>query len=236
MTNKTVIQCATPPEFDALRTAFDGIEVERFGKRSFFYGSSAKGLGDCLVLRGSVGKVWAAASAEFAISHWSPCAVVDFGAAGGLRSELKVGDLVLADEIVEHDVRNAWDGKRPLVRGKGDRFATWFEGVPEFPQFKISETGGGRITRGCIAAGDQDIQTPSEREELAKATGAIAATWESSAVGRVCELHSVPFISVRVITDLGTDELRAEYKQGIAKALLPAAKTLASWLRSSQLG
>lgn len=246
--NKTVlIQCATPPEFDALREAFGGAVVEKVGKRRFFTVRTASGVGEpepaarasIVVLCGSIGKVWAAASAEFAIGRWAPGLVMDFGAAGALASGLEVGDLVLAEKVVEHDVSAAMGGLPSAPTAQGATLAglrgffrsgSWLENVPAYPRFARLESGV-RATRGCIAAGDKDIQTPEDRARLAASVGALAATWESSAIGRVCKFHGVPYLSVRVITDRGNhDEFLAEYQAGVARALTPAARALAEVL------
>ncbi len=230
MKKPVVIQCATPPEFNALHDAFGKPALEKAGKRQFFAATASH----CVVLRGSVGKVWAAASAEFAIGRWQPGLVIDFGAAGALVPGLVVGDLVLAEKVIEHDVSAAEGGLPWVPAALGPTFAdlhgefagdSWLEKTPSYPEF-IKITSGPRITRGRLAAGDKDIQSVQERKELAERVNAIAATWESSAVGRVCKFHGVPFLSIRVITDLGTDEFLAEYKAGAARALLPAARAL----------
>ena len=171
---------------------------------------------------------------EFAIGRWAPVLVVDFGAAGSLVPGLGVGDLVLAEKIIEHDV-SAVKGALPSVMASlGEAFEalhqgvlsqSWLQSVPSYPEF-VRRVEDVRITRGVLAAGDKDIQTPAERTALAESVGAIAATWESSAVGRVARFHGVAYVSLRVITDLGSDEFLAEYKAGVSKALGPAARVL----------
>lgn len=222
-----VIQCATPPEFKALRVALGGPEVQKIGKRQFVAASDR----NIIVLKGALGKVFAAASAEFAIMTWAPRLLVDFGAAGGLIPELRVGDLVLADKIIEHDV-SAAKGARPTVEIPDE----WYSGFLKLED--VNETSiryGGKSRRGTLAAGDRDIQTLEDREALAKSSGAIAVTWESSAIARVSHFHAIPFLSIRVVTDCGTgknhDEFLAEYKAGAEKALLPAAQYLVSLLK-----
>lgn len=198
-----VFQCATPFEIEAMRAAFEaafgGASSEKVGKRQF---CSA---GDCVAFRGAVGKVWAAASAEFAIARWSPDLMVDFGAAGALNPELCVGDIVVAERVVEYDVVSSNGRVRPV-------------------RLFVPEGAPGEFKRGIIAAGDRDVQTVEERRALAKKWGADAVTWETSAVARVSDLHGVPCLSVRVITDVGSDELKAEYLENASKALAPAAR------------
>lgn len=216
--DKTVIQCATLPEVRALEEVLGRPEIRQIGRRRYVERDSV------IVVRGSVGKVWAAASAEFAINQWTPKLVVDFGAAGALRGELKTGDLVIADQVIEHDWEAAEGLLPPVAVAPG--FAS---DVAAFPTL-TGLADGIRATRGAVASGDRDIQTVGQRSELAARTGAVAATWESSAIGRVCAFHGVPYVSVRVITDVGGEgsgaEFLEEYKKGASSVLVPAARAL----------
>lgn len=232
-----VIQVATPPEFQAMHQALGAPTIEKAGKRQFFVS------GERIVLRGAVGKVWAAASAEFAIARWAPSLVIDFGAAGGLVPGLRVGDIVVAEKVIEHDSA-AIDGNRNLAPeglsqalaevGKWLEPEAWLRKVPRYPDFISVE--GVRACSGAVASGDKDIVSVEERAALASRHDAIAATWESAAVGRIARFHGVSYLSVRVITDLGApgashDEVYAEYKKGVARALPPAAAALVGLLK-----
>ena len=232
-----LIQCATPFEFEALRQAFRAGRVEQAGKRPYFEANTSSG--KCVVLRGAVGKVWAAASAEFAIGRWQPQLMIDFGAAGGLVPELRVGDIVLAEKVIEYDVSASGNGLPQVVFAHASSFGagTWIQDAPQFSKFIELNLKGFdvpvRVTRGRLASGDRDVHTLEERTALAKQIEAIAATWETSAIGRICKFHETPYLSIRVITDVGAarsvsrDEFLAEYRDGVAKALLPVAKAIA---------
>lgn len=204
---RTVVQAATPYEIEALRRAFGGPALERIGKRRWFERDGV------VVVSGGVGKAYAAAACEFAIGRWSPSLYVDFGAAGALTGDFRAGDLVLATGVVEHDVQAA------VGRPKGLRVSTrWREGVEA-------------LRPGVIAAGDRDVDGVSERRALHEQTGAVATCWESGAIARICGLHGVEFVAVRVITDCGEAALLEEYKRGATLHLPPAAERLVELLK-----
>ena len=54
-------------------------------------------------LRG-VGKVNAAVCSQTMILKYSPDIMINVGVAGGLSDEFKIGDIAVADSVVEHDM------------------------------------------------------------------------------------------------------------------------------------
>lgn len=211
-----IIQTATPPEFKALQLAFGAKDILIAGKRKCFQAGP-----DIFVLSGGLGKSFAAASAEYAIDAWSPNLVLDFGAAGALVEGLRAGDLVCSNSVVEHDIA-------PLKKQSEPIPARVLPGVPLFPSFRTigedeREQQGVRVCVGGIAAGEENIETVEQRRALAARFNAIAVTWETSAIARVCGFHNVPFASLRMITDVGEGELLEEYKRGVREHLDRAA-------------
>ena len=59
---------------------------------------------DCVVARCNVGKVNAAICAQTMILHYAPDRIINSGVAGGIGADVKIGDLVLADGAIQHDV------------------------------------------------------------------------------------------------------------------------------------
>lgn len=205
-----IIQTSTPPEFKAMQLAFGVKDILIAGKRKCI-----RARPDVFVLSGGLGKSFAAASAEYAIDAWTPNLVIDFGAAGALVEGLRAGDLVNSNSVVEHDIA-------PLKKRSDPIPARTIADVPEFPSFKTIADGL-RVCVGGIAAGEENIETVEQRRDLASRFNAIAVTWETSAIARVCGFHNVPFASVRMITDVGEGELLEEYKRGVKEHLDRAA-------------
>lgn len=212
-----IIQTATPPEFKSMQLAFGNQNVLIAGKRKCFQAAP-----DIFVLSGGLGKAFAAASTEYAIETWSPNLIIDFGAAGSLVDGLRRGDLVVADAVVEHDLPPLKKRDHPLP-------AQVLGGISRFPETQILDDRT-RGSVGIIASGEENIETVDERRTLANRFGAIAVTWETASIGRVCHFHKVAFASVRMITDIGEDELLEEYKRGVVENLDHAARVFAEKL------
>src|SRR5699024_7060600 len=57
-----------------------------------------------VLLKSGIGKVNAAMSTTILLEIYKPDYVINTGSAGGLDSDLDIGDLVISNEVVHHDV------------------------------------------------------------------------------------------------------------------------------------
>ena len=63
------------------------------------YGSNS-----VVIVRSGIGKVNAAACAQVLIDHFAVDCIINVGVAGGIYNELKIGDIVISTDTVEHDM------------------------------------------------------------------------------------------------------------------------------------
>jgi adenosylhomocysteine nucleosidase len=93
---------AMPEEIAALRAGLSSSELQFGAGREFALGAiDAQPL---MLAFSRWGKVAAAATAAHALSRYPIQAVVFTGIAGALKQDLKIGDLVLADRLFQHDL------------------------------------------------------------------------------------------------------------------------------------
>ncbi len=114
---------------------------------------------ETVVALGGLGKVQFGIQTQYLIDKIMDLkAVLCAGASGALGAELSVGDVVVATETIEHDIRKSG---RPLI--------------PRFPsntllltQFKhLSEKRRSyNLHFGAIASGDEDIVSDTRKKEL----------------------------------------------------------------------
>ena len=107
----------------------------------------------------------------------TPPWVLACGYSGALRPDMKVGDVVVADSIVDsHGQELSVDLRMPTAGVKG-------------------------LHRGRFVTSDEMVRTIREKQELAERHDAIAVDMESLAVAQVCRESGTPFMAVRVISD-----------------------------------
>ena len=58
-----------------------------------------------------------------------------------------------------------------------------------------------RVRTGALITTAKVIETVSEKEDLARHTGAIAVDMETAAIRRLCEARGIPMLAVRAISD-----------------------------------
>jgi adenosylhomocysteine nucleosidase len=102
-----------------------------------------------------------------------PDFLISSGFAGGVREDLQVGDLILAENFSD---RQLLAKAEQILTGRSVGIVKMF-------------------TAATI------IDSLAERNEIARANGAAAVDMETAAIATVCAAKGVPMLSLRVITD-----------------------------------
>lgn len=174
------------------------------------------------------GKVNSAVNAYKLISEHHPDCIISTGCAGGIASDVKLLDVVVAEQVAYHD---CWYGE-PNEYGQVQGFPARFNAHPALIQAarsllpsatgkgrgnvpqgepcpRIASPNAGRLRFGLMASGDRFC---SGREDtaaiLAHFPDALACDMESGSISQVCHMCGVPFMSMRVISDTADEENR----------------------------
>ena len=201
-----------------------------------------------VVARCGMGKVSAAMGVQRLIDEWHVSCVVVCGLAGGLAPGLRVGDIVVGETFVQHDLDASPIFPRFQVPGLGiERFAaspglvaaaegaarevsTTLGAKTESPAVPRVSTGGVHDTvvpgipavhRGLIVTGDQFIKDEQRHAILNDFPDALCVEMEGGAIAQVCYLNDVPFVIVRVISDTADGDAPADFLQFVNE-LAPA--------------
>lgn len=180
---------------------------------------------DTVCVLSRIGKVAAAATAATLIERFGVTHIVFTGVAGSVDAGVKVGDIVIADALVQHDMNSAPLFPRfevPLLGQalfSSDRhLSDWlFDAAGRFvaedvdrmvaqADRELFRLDRPRVHRGLIGSGDEFIHGPQRRGELRRAfPQLLAVEMEGAAVAQVCFEFGVPFAVIRTISD-GADE------------------------------
>lgn len=149
---------------------------------------------DIKLVRAGIGKVNAAISTINLIRDFTPDCIINTGVAGGLDSCLDIMDVVAADRICYHDM---WCGEGNAP-GQVQGLPVYFQCAPEL----VSKAAGIVDHVGLICSGDQFIDSREKGRSIKDAfPEALAVDMESAAIAQVCLLDSIPFLTMRVISD-----------------------------------
>jgi 5'-methylthioadenosine/S-adenosylhomocysteine nucleosidase len=249
------ILAALPEELGDLIAAMraDGeMKTVTLGRRDYHVGTVHGAA--CVVTLARVGKVAAAATVSALIHVFGVSGVVFTGVAGGVSRTVRVGDVVVADTLLQHDLDASPLFPRYEVPLLGiTHFATDVELTARLKAacaLFVAEEGarfgerfglaGATLHGGLIISGDRFVSSEPEVVALRDALpDALAVEMEGAAIAQVCAEHDVPFALVRTISDTADDHatqsfshflsaIASSYSSGILKRFLTLHATTAA--------
>ena len=123
------ILCAIPEELRHFSPS--SLSAARLGGREYFQGKH--GSHELTLVESGIGKVNSAVASTVLIQHFSCELLIFSGVAGGLDPSLQIGDLVIAEELWQHDYGTIID--QELI---AHRAGTLPMGIPkENPPFRL---------------------------------------------------------------------------------------------------
>ncbi len=174
-----------------------------------------------LVLETGVGGSATEAAAQWLLGSpmlqdvpYRPKLVLAAGFAGALREDLRVGDVVLANEILDADGK-VWP-------------ATWPGTLP-------GDEWRPPLHRCRLATAQQLLTTSAEKEALRQGSDAAAVDMETAVLARHCKQRGIPFGCVRAISDDLHTALSPELVQLVAGGRVSLGRLLAALVGRPQL-
>jgi adenosylhomocysteine nucleosidase len=213
--------CAIPEELEHLRALMNTVSTTNLAHIRFDEGLLD---GHRVVLAGAgMGKVNAAVVTTLLAESFGCRVVVLSGVAGGLDPELHIGDVVIADRLIQHDVGTIENDALQRYQAGHVAFinptdalgysmdpellATVRDGLDDIELPPLSQSAGGRDRRprvvyGTILTGDQYVHCEITRQRLHRELAGRAVEMEGGAVAQVCESLGMSWIVIRALSDL----------------------------------
>lgn len=219
--SRLAIVAAMPEELQTVLDAIPDEAPRQHGGRTFWCGHW-EGHEVVAVLSG-IGKVAAATTTATLLSTFEIDAVLFAGVAGGLGDGVQVGDVVVATELLQHDLDASPLFPRFEIPGRGvSRLATdaaLSQAVAQAATQALATRGPAlaglgtpRVHQGLIVSGDRFVSSASESNALRQALpDALAVEMEGAALAQVCHDFGVPFAVVRTISDRADDTAHVDF-------------------------
>ena len=232
---KLGIIAAMKIEAELIEAAMTDIVRETCGSIEFCLGKI--GNTDIVLAVCGIGKVFAAMCAQTMILKYAPDCIVNSGVAGTLSESLSIGQIALAEQVVQHDMDTSPIGDPVgLISGINVIY------VPTDPTVTaVLATAVGKegvpYQRGTVASGDQFI-CQSEVKVRIKSNfetpdkPVIACEMEGAAIGQVCYVNRVPYGILRAISDGGDEQAFADYPTFLAAAAETATKVMLTFVEN----
>lgn len=179
---------------------------------------------EVVVVLSRIGKVAAATTATLLLSEFEVSRIVFTGTAGGLAPGVNVGDIVVADTLLQHDMDASPLFPRHEVPLYGrDRFETdaaMSHHLADASRAVLDDFGAtqARVHRGLVVSGDRFVSERAENDALcARLPDALAVEMEGAALAQVCHDFGVPFAVVRTVSDRADDSAHVDFNRFVAE-------------------
>ncbi len=165
-----------------------------------------------VVVRCGVGKVSAAICVQLLRDKFGVTHVVNTGVAGALDPTLEIGDMVVSQDAIYHDV-----DCRPVGYALGQVPGLAVQAFPAdetLRRLAISASQRvhpGHTRLGRVASGDQFIGSDSQKQRILAHTGAMCAEMEGAAIAQAAYLNHIPYVILRAISDKADHSAQVDY-------------------------
>lgn len=161
-----------------------------------------------------VGKVNAAVCTQILASEYKVDKVINVGVAGGIGKDIYPGDVVIANNLVEHDMDTTAFGDK---HGQIPRLDTFDfkcdEELVKLAEEACSETTDIKSFLGRIVTGDQFVASVEKIQWLSSEFEAFACEMEGGSIAHTCYLNNIPFVVIRSISDNANNGAHMDFEK-----------------------
>lgn len=178
-----------------------------------------------IVCQCDVGRPQSAGNATRAIERWRPRFLFVVGIAGGVRGEVQLGDLLVADQLVDYEqqkVEPAGVQPRDRVYPASIRLLTVAKNLPQqdwqsLLKLKHPSSGVSAVRHGPVATGDSVVGARDYLEPVRKRwPKLVGVEMEGAAVALagVQSPHKPDFLMIRGVSDLADEQKNLDQDAG----------------------
>ena len=195
---KIAIMGAMPEEIEPLIDKLDNVSSMIYAANTYYEGTY-KGQ-EVVVAYSKIGKVFATLTATILIEKFGCDMLLFSGVAGAISDDLKIGDLIIADGLCQHDLDITAFGHPHGYVPEGEVCIPTDANLREIAK-KVAEEKGISLKEGIIATGDQFVADLQRKKWIEETFNADALEMEGASVAVVCHALKVPYFILRAISD-----------------------------------
>ena len=195
------------------------------------YHTGSIGRHEVVLIESGLGKVMSAMSVAVLVNDFKVTAVINTGSAGAVAEGLQIGDIVVADRLVYHDVDVTAFG---YEYGQMARQPLYFEAsrylVSEMKKTLEKTHQTSRV--GLIATGDSFIAGQDKIHAIKQHfPDVLAVEMEGAAIAQATHSIGLPFMVIRAMSDTASHDANISFDEFIHEAGKRSADTLIQFLK-----
>ena len=172
-----------------------------------------------------VGKVNAARTTQKLIDKFNVTTIINVGVAGAINSNLKIGDVIIAKKVIQHDFDiTAFGHNKGYITDVGEGIESdknLLEKVKE-----ISQENSYKTKIGIIATGDIFCTDIKMKEKINNKFNADVVDMECGAIAQVSFLENIPFLAIRSVSDIPNGDNAKTFDENLKTASKIASEVL----------
>ncbi len=230
---KIGIICAMDEETDYLLSKLANYTKKEIGTFVFFEGVTEDGK-EVVVSRSGIGKAKAAADTALLIANFKVNYVINSGIAGSISKDLKINDIVFSTSVLYHDADftpfgyklGQMPSEEPVFNASSELIAKADIAAATIGELK------NHIKKGLIVSGDQFINTPEQKAQIAKNfPSAMVTECEGAPIAHIASSFEIPFIIIRSVSDSADEKETDSYDFNVKSASENSAKLVLAMIK-----
>lgn len=187
---------------------------------------------EIILTRSGIGKVAASIATVLLLDRFAPDCVINTGSAGGFDKALKVGDVVISDEVRHHDVNVTAFGYEPGQLPQQPAAFVSDQKLIDVAKQVMHDFPDLQSRIGLICTGDQFMCEP-EHIERVRGTfpSMLAAEMEAAAIAQVCHQFKIPFVVIRSLSDIAGTESPTSFEEYLVVAAKNSSAMILAMLK-----
>ena len=208
--NKIAIMGAMPEEIAPLLERVEDVKKVDYANNSY-YEATYRGK-ELVIAYSKIGKVFSSLTATTLLEKFGCSTLLFSGVAGAINPNLKIGDLIIADKLCQHDLDISIFGHDFGYVPEGAKFVESDEKLREIAK-EVASKNNLSVIEGTIATGDQFVASNERKEFISSNFQADALEMEGASVAVVCDALNVPFFILRAISDTANDDAGVDFDE-----------------------
>ena len=159
--------------------------------------------------------------------------VINTGVAGGLYSELNVGDIVISNDALYHDFDVTGFGYEEgiIPRMKTSTFVADSELALKAKEICEKVNPDIKCFIGRVVSGDQFINKKDKKEWLVEKFNGYCTEMEGCGIAHAAYLNNISFIIIRAISDKADGSAKVDYNEFEMKAIEHTVKLMTELIK-----
>ena len=214
------IMGAMPEEIAPLLEKVGEYKLTEFAGNKYYEASFA---GHNLVIAYSkIGKVFSTLTATTMLQKFGAEVLLFSGVAGAINPKLKIGNLIAATKLCQHDLDITAFGHPYGYVPEGKQFIEADASLVSKAK-DVAKEMNLELMEGTIATGDQFVADPERNKWIGETFNADALEMEGASVACVCDAMNVPFFILRAISDAADMDASFSFDEFLESSAIESA-------------